>query len=297
MQVERDYLLEETTRWFDRIEDVVECEADYPRQQFYLVPWSWRWYAQLRRPLPPSKDSAPGAAARMHRAFRLVGVDLLLNGAVRTLAARLRWWTGIRLLYRRMFPLVARSGMHVVDHSTRLLTMRHDLYRHVEMELFVPRHHLVRAAAFVAWVLRWCGGEPTPLPYSLAQDDFGCDVLEVVQALKGTYVHDYLVTFRKVLADDTLISMTSGDRSEAWYAISLVTYQRDHLPFLGMAAFLAASMASVYGARPHWGKICPLSTAAVERLYPDLPRFRSVCAAIDREQVFVNDFARRVLGF
>ena len=51
------------------------------------------------------------------------------------------------------------------------------------------------------------------------------------------------------------------------------------------------------GRRANWRKICPLSTAAVERLYPDLPRFRSVCAAIDRELVFVNDFARRVLGF
>jgi hypothetical protein len=196
-----------------------------------------------------------------------------------------------------VFPLITGSGMHVVDHSSRILRMRHDLYTHVEMELFVPAPHVQHAAAFVEWVLRWCGGESPELPAALLHDDFGRSVAGEVRALRGSYVHDYLVTFRRILADDTLISMTSGDGTVAWYAVSLITYQRDRAPFLAMARFVAASMAAAYGARPHWGKICPLETEEIAALYPSLPRFRDHCASVDPHQVFVNDFARRALGF
>ena len=64
-----------------------------------------------------------------------------------------------------------------------------------------------------------------------------------------------------------------------------------------MAGFMATAMASAYRARPHWGKICPLDTEAIAALYPALPQFRAHCASVDPEHVFVNDFARRALGF
>lgn len=298
MRVEPDYLIEEQTQWFERIDQVLDQERDYPRQQFYLIPWSWSWFAQLRRALTCDSSAVPGFAARIHRIFRLVGVDVILNGAVRLLSGKLSWWGAIRWHYRRVFPLIARSGMHVTDHSSHILTMRHDLYPHVEMELFVPAQHVVHAASFVEWVLRWCGGESPPMPAALAGDDFGRDVVDEIKALRGGYVHDHPITFRRVLHDDTLISMTSGDGdADAWFAISLASYRRDHDPFLRMASFMATTMASAYRARPHWGKICPLDTEEIATLYPALPRFRAQCASVDPNQAFVNDFARRVLGF
>jgi hypothetical protein len=36
---------------------------------------------------------------------------------------------------------------------------------------------------------------------------------------------------------------------------------------------------------------------AIAALYPALPSFRAVCASVDSNQTFVNDFARRTLGF
>ena len=96
------YLIEERTEWFERIEEVLEQEADFPRQQFYLVPWSWRWFAQLRRVLPPVSQDGPGLATRAHRMFRLVGVDMMLNGAIRCLTGSLRW--RIRLVSVAYFP-------------------------------------------------------------------------------------------------------------------------------------------------------------------------------------------------
>jgi FAD/FMN-containing dehydrogenase len=297
VRVEPDYLIEETTRWFDHLDDVLECSRDYPRQQFYLVPWSWKWLAQLRRPLVEGPGVARSAMAGFHRVVRLVVADVFLNGAVRLLSGPLRWRSGIRWFNRRMLPVVTRFGGRVVDRSRYLLQMRHDLYRHVEMELFVPARHIRHAAAFVEWLLRWCGGESPRLPEVLRDDDFGCDVSADIHALKGCYVHDYLVTFRRVLGDDTLISMSSGDAADTWYAISLLSYQRDLGPYSKVARFMAAAMAAAYGARPHWGKICPLTTGEIAALYPELPRFRARCASVDANQVFVNDFARQKLGF
>jgi xylitol oxidase len=56
-------------------------------------------------------------------------------------------------------------------------------------------------------------------------------------------------------------------------------------------------MTRAYGARPHWGKVCPLPASEIAKLYPRLPEFRRQCAAVDPHGVFVNDFARHTLGF
>lgn len=296
MRVERDYQIEERGQWFDRLDDVLTNAVDYPRSQFYLMPWSWKWYVQLRRPIDHESARATGLLARVLRLFRLAIIDVSLNGAIRSLSASPNTVRVIPWLLRRLLPLIAPSGLRVTDDARELLTMRHDLYRHVESELFVPAIQLTNAATYLEWVLRCCGGERCELPRDIAADDFGCDVADDIAELRGLYVHDYPITFRRVLRDDTLISMTSGDIEE-WYAISLITYQRDLAPFLRMVRFVAATMGRSYQARPHWGKICPLNAEEVAALYPGLRQFRDHCKSVDPTQAFVNDFARRTLGF
>ena len=296
MRVERDYQIEERAHWFDRLDEVLAATADYPRSQFYLMPWSWKWYAQLRRPVSHESAMTPGILARLLRVFRLAIIDVSLNGAIRGLSASPNTLRAIPWLFRRLLPLIAPSGVRVTDHSRELLTMRHDLYRHVESELFVPAPQLSDAAKYLEWVLRCCGGDRPALPGNISAD-FGCDVAQDIEALRGLYVHDYPLTFRRVLRDDTLISMTSGDIAEEWYSISLITYQRDLVPFLRMVRFVAATMGRAYRARPHWGKVCPLNGGEVAALYPGLRQFRAHCESVDPGQAFVNDFARQALGF
>jgi L-gulonolactone oxidase len=296
VQVEPEYLIEERTRWFEHLGDVLAQEAEFPRQQFYLVPWSWRWFAQLRRVHPLTAEREPGLLVRALRILRLIGVDVLLNGLGRWLSGTMKWSSATRWQLHRLFPLFARSDMQLTDYSSHVLTMRHDLYTYLEMELFVSADKVVHAAAYVEWVLRNCAGESLAMPDTISRDRFGRDVVGEIETLKGRYVHDHPITFRRVLADDALISMTSG-RADASYAISLATYQRDRRMFLEVARLLAVTMAAAYDARPHWGKICPLDSADIARLYPELGRFRAHCASIDPDQVFVNDFARRALGF
>lgn len=291
--LENDYLIDERTQWFTRLEQVLSQQHDEPLQQFFLIPSSWRWFARLRR--RAASGTGPTANAAVQRLFRFVGVDVALNGTVRLLT----WWTWqtpLRWLYRTVFPLIARSGVRVVDRARHLLMMRHDLFRHVELELFVPAQCVVNAAALLEWVLRRCDGDRSPLPGRLAHDDIDAAIEEKIGAAAGVgYVVDYPITFRRVLRDDTLISMTSGE-ADAWFAISLITYRRDLRSFLAIGTLLAETMATAYGARPHWGKVCPLDRNAIERLYPALPRFCAVCREVDRNRAFVNDFAHGVLG-
>lgn len=67
--------------------------------------------------------------------------------------------------------------------------------------------------------------------------------------------------------------------------------------FLAMGTFLLESMVQLYGARPHWGKFCPLPLESAGALYPRLADFRAICRSVDPHGVFRNDFVGRVLEF
>jgi xylitol oxidase len=53
-------------------------------------------------------------------------------------------------------------------------------------------------------------------------------------------------------------------------------------------------MTSLFAARPHWGKVCPLSPAEAERLYPRLDEFRDICRRYDAAGVFQNRWTRQL---
>jgi hypothetical protein len=221
------------------------------------------------------------------------------------LAAKRYPWrrAAISGLYRWVFPALTLSflkkGLKVTDRAERLLTLRHDLVRHLEMELFVPVEHVQDAAEFVKEVLRYCGSELPEIPEAVSQKLTQKRDQAELERLRNSYVHDYLITFRHVLPDETLISTTGGDNGDkkARYAISLITYDDDSYPFLAVCRFLAIAMARLFEARPHWGKICPLGARELERLYPRLAEFREQCNAVDPDGVFQNEFTRQKLGF
>jgi hypothetical protein len=124
---------------------------------------------------------------------------------------------------------------------------------------------------------------------------------DALAALRGTFTQHYVVTFRRVLPDDALIAMTAAAPASGgdvpWYAISFITYAEPRDAFCGLAKFLLSSMIRLYGARPHWGKYCPLTQAEAEALYPRLETFREIARGVDPEGVFQNEFVGRVLGF
>src|SRR5262249_27895020 len=145
----------------------------------------------------------------------------------------------IRFFYRWLFPLFIMENVPVTDWSEKILVMEHELFKHMEIELFVPARHLAKAMDFVR---------------------------EAIDQ-KGKYTHHYPICIRRVLPDDALISPASGTE-ESYYAISFITYVEPRDAFVAFADSLAENMAKHFAARPHWGKYCPLIKDELEPLYP-----------------------------
>ncbi|MGE5194482.1 MAG: FAD-binding protein [Deltaproteobacteria bacterium] len=287
------YLIAERVEQCAGMEQILGPEADYPLQQFYLVPHLWGWFVQRRRTAPDLRRSW---YAGLYRLYWFLGIDVGLHLAIKFMVSVLKSRKLVRFFYRRLLsPLIIRN-LTIVDHSHRTLVMEHELFRHLEIEIFVPSRHLRRAAAFVQEILTVFDSRAAELSPETREELRRIDMDESLQELRGTFTQHYVVTFRRVLPDDTLISMTAG-ADEPWYAISFITYVEPRDPFLAMGTFLLKSMIQLFGARPHWGKFCPLSRQEAEALYARLLDFRTICRRVDLHGVFQNDFTRRVLGF
>ena len=164
MPIRRQYQIEEHFRCYDRLEQVLEQESVYDLQQFFLIPWRWDFMAQHRREV----DRPRSRLASIYRLYWIVGMDVGLHILVRLLA---RWLPGsfTRLFFRQIIPRLVPRGWKVVDRSDRQLTMQHELFRHIEIEIFVTRSRLGDAIEYVVWLLRHLGGETLEAPESVRE--------------------------------------------------------------------------------------------------------------------------------
>ncbi len=288
------YAITESVLQFASLDAALAQEAEHPLQQFYLVPYAWTLYAQQRRPLSADAPTRSWHAA-IYRIYWYLFIDIALHATIRICAAWLRSRRLVHLLFGRLLPALFWKPRNRIDRSDRILVMEHELFRHLEIEIFVPARQVHRAADFVQQVLAVFDGAETLDP--LVNDELDrLGLLARLVALRGTFTHHYPITFRRVLPDDTLISMTA-DAAEPYYAISFITYVEPREAFYKLASFLAESMVALHAARLHWGKYFPLEHAQIRDTYPGLAEFRAVCRQTDPHGVFCNDHVRRVLGF
>jgi FAD/FMN-containing dehydrogenase len=256
------YCIEEHLREYRTLDEVLAAEGDYPLQQFFLLPWRWTWLAQHRREVAGPR----GVLAPLYRTYWWATIDLSLHALLKLLVNVLRSPALVRFFYRWLVLVFVLRGWRVVDRAADQLVMEHELFRHIEIEIFVRRANLAQAVAKTRGLIE-------------------------AHAAGGTYHHHYAICIRKVLADDTLISPAAADRSdEPWYAISLISYERPdrRTGFFQFADAVAKSLAELYGGRPHWGKVCPLASDELARLYPRLAEFREIASRIDPGGVFQN---------
>jgi hypothetical protein len=286
------YHIEECFREYGDLESVLAQEAEFPLQQFFLLPWWWRFFAQHRR-----ETSAPrGGWASLYRLYFFLQFDIGLHLLV-CLAAR---WTRspriVRSMFRKLTPRLVIRNWHVVDDANKMLVMEHELFRHIECEIFVRRSQLIEAIDLVIQLLKHFDGAPDAFSGQAREQLQNIGLLEEIQARPGSYTHHYPICLRRVLPDDTLISMTSGNEEPA-YAISFISYARpsDRHGFLAFANILTRTLGALYDARPHWGKVCPLASAEAARLYPHLSKFREVAQRFDPGGHFRNAWLNRVL--
>ena len=303
------YRVEESFHEYDNLEGVLDAEHDYPLQQFYLVPWRWTYMAQHRREV----DSRESRWSRLYRWYRFLVLDIAMHLLILLSVRVLRIHACTRGLFRWVLPAFVIRNCRCVADSTTQLVMEHEIFRHVEIELFVQRNHLDGALQFLRHTL--CAAEAgtiqTDETFRLQLEQAKCEA--ALDQLRGKYCHHYPICVRRVLPDDTLISMASHEgvsRSPVpcvasdvpsaadWYSITLTNYHRgsDRRPFEELAKFLAKSMAHLFRARPHWGKLCPLSPSELWGLYPAMGRFGDVCAHADPAGAFHNPWIETLLG-
>jgi FAD/FMN-containing dehydrogenase len=278
------------------IDEVLQLERKSPLQQFFLIPHRWSYFVQQRQAVTPAVPPTRSLAARLYRAYWFIWLDIGFHLVLKLLASVLRRPAAIRWFYRKALGLLVLQNRTVIDSSDRMLVMEHELFKHLEIEIFVPMAHVRHAAAFVREIITVFddGAKTLDAEVRAALERIG--MLETLLQQRGTFTHHYPITFRRVLPDDTLISMSSGS-GEPYYAISFITYVEPREQFYALASFLANSMTALFDARLHWGKYFPLTYMATERVYPHLALFRQLCRKLDPRGVFRNEFTDRVLGF
>lgn len=289
-----EYYVGEMNARHARLDEVLACEAQHPLQHFFLVPHQWQYVAQHRRVVP----RVAGPLYRFDMWTYLIGwfvtMDVGLHLTLKTLANVIRSPALIRGFFRRVLPYLLLEDKIFIGRSDQILTWEHELFRHLEIELFVPQAHVHEAARHVRAVLTICDGSAELEP-GVSEQLQAAGLLDDLLSLRGVFTHHYPICTRRVLPDATLMSMSSGG-GEPWYAFSFITLQEPRDGFQQMAAYLARSMAQQFGARPHWGKYFPLDEDSVRALYPRLEEFDDICRRFDPHSVFQNDFTRRILG-
>lgn len=301
LECRTDYRIEEHLAFYERLEDVLEGEADYPLQQFFLLPWAWRFLAQHRR------ESSRGRSwhAGLYRFFWWLWLDIGLHLIITSIARRKFLRGTTKSVFRSLLPRLVVPGWRVVDRAADQLVMEHQLFRHIEIEMFVTRSQLPAAVRLAGDLIRIFGGEAEGASLQTWEELEGIGMADRVRSLAGSYCHHYVVCVRKVLADDSPLSMagprhagvSDPGQEEATYALSFISYHPpdERQGFYGFADVLCEAMAELVEGRPHWGKYCPLDRATAERLYPQLTRWRNVVHQFDPAGSFANLWLREVL--
>lgn len=288
------YYVRERCVWRDGLDDVLRREAAAPLQQFYILPGPWTFLAHERT---VAADNRRSGGAALYRVYWFLVIDVGLHLCIRLAASRRSSRRLVSALYRRILPAWLFPRWRVTDRSDRQLLMRHDLFRHLEMEVFVPRDRLREALGFVIEVLR-AADDPAHVPSTEVRE--GIETVgewESFSRIRGTWSHHYPICVRRLRPDDTLISMASchGMEEQDRYAISLITFTEPRTDFEAVARLLAVVMTARFGARLHWGKWFPLDGSQVEGGYPALGEFRAICEECDPRGVFRNGFVKGAL--
>ena len=284
LQCRANYRIEEHMRRHKSLKDVIDNETNYPLQQFYLVPWLWEFYAQHRREVaePTSRN------AWLFHLYWYWMIDVSMHIGICLLSRWLKRPGLVKTYCRHVAPTLTIENWRVVDQANKMLVMKHELFRHIEIEIFVRDHDLANALAYVEGLLKVCGGDEISESLRRTLSHADAAYLKRLQAMRGTYTHCYPICVRRVLADETLISMASGDG--VVYSISFISYQRpnERAAFVRFAQLLAESTAELFNARPHWGKLNPLSGETLKKLYPNWESFQETCNQRDPNAVFRN---------
>ena len=289
------YLVEETLCGHGSVQSVLGRYRDRPLTQFILVPYRWTYLAWERRAVDMrTRTTGEWLRAWLFRAYNKIGVDVTFHLLLKTAIAI--GDSAAKMLMKLMRYLMI-TGVTRIDDAEHVLTLSHHYFRHEEMEIFVPEQRLQEAVDVLRCATVVFAGETTSVPEGIAETLRAHGLLDDLIRHAGTYVQHYPFFFRRVLPEDTLISMAAG-AEQPLYSISVFTYLAPdkRAAYYAFCAWLARCMTVMFDARLHWGKHFAVSAADVARAYPNLDTFKQLCRAADPNGVFRNAYSERVLG-
>ncbi len=288
--VRPQYNVEEHFQRYDTLAEVIAAEEQFSLQQFYVIPWRWDYWVQHRREV-----AAPRSWLEwLYRAYFFICMEVGLHLAVIFLSQFCRHRAATHFFFRRVLPLTVIRGWKAVGKSQDMLVMEHELFRHVEIELFVKRSKLEDSLNFVRELVSYFDGNDFALSAATRERLGPLNLLKPTDI--GAYTHCYPICIRRILPDDTLISMASSDHEDS-YSISFNCYARlaELHGFNRFCEVLTHCMAHLFEARPHWGKISPMNAELVKSLYLHLGDFQRITAQFDPNANFRNDWVSRLL--
>jgi hypothetical protein len=289
------FRIAETVRIYQNIDDILRTYAQHPLTQFLLTPYSCKWVVFERAPVgQPQQGIVSRIKARFFRLSNLIGVDIGFHLGV--IASRFLGAAAVRGFYH-LVPRLMVKNVERIDHSHHVLTMKHNYFRHEEMELFVRQSDLPRTMAFLRAAIDLCAGAEARFPDELAQQLKQSGCYDQLVALRGSYLHHYPLFCRRVMPEDTMISMAAS-ADEPFFSISIFTYDPagKRSRYYAFCAIVARTLLALVNARLHWGKHFPLQYADIAPLYPRLDEFRALASTLDPGGVLRNGYTTRVLA-
>jgi L-gulono-1,4-lactone dehydrogenase len=285
------YRIAETVRIHQSIPEILALYETQPLTQFLWAPWGWTWVAFERA----VTERAPQSWLRtqVFRAVNLILLDIAFHLFVNLTR---RMGATVTKAFHRLTPSLMLKNRERIDDSHHVLTMKHHLFRHEEMELFIRQSDFARAMAFVQFATEAFAGSDAPLPDEFAGLGETGLVAELAR-LRGSYTHHYPIFCRRVMPEETLVSMASSS-DEPYLSVSIFTYcaPRKRKAYYAFCLFLARALLHLFKVRLHWGKHFPLQHADVAPLYPRLDEFRALCDACDPNGILRNGYTSRVLA-
>jgi 2,4-dienoyl-CoA reductase-like NADH-dependent reductase (Old Yellow Enzyme family) len=298
----KKFYVAEAVRQTASLDDVLASEPDFPLLEFGLLPYRWSYIAYQRVVVQRREMTLlKRPIAWAYRAYKTIVIDWLAHASLKWFVVPLSQtrFGGLPLLrftMQRIMPFIVALWPihHVVDRNTKTLTRHHDLFQHVEMEVFVPRASIKVAIEFIREMTSFFAGEAKSI-----SEKFEDYVPYDYESYRGYYAHHYVLYVRRVLPDDTLISMTArNDRSGTdYYGIGFFSFHEPSRErFKKYAECIATGLNRMCRARVHWGKYFPLTYDHMRDVYPELDTFASICKTVDPNRSFRNSFTGKVLN-
>ena len=146
------------------------------------------------------------------------------------------------------------------------------------MELFVPKQHLTAAAAFLQEAIPFFAGLNTVVSGSLSGELARAGLLDEFKALRGRYVHHYLIFFRRVLGEETYFAMNQGGERGIRSVFSHSSRRGKRRTYYAVCGFLATGVCTALLGATALGEVQPadgrgdrVALSGAGALSPDLP--------------------------